>query len=176
MTLSRLAAGLAAVITALLLQATLVAPIFAPNPVSLPAVLVAVVAINCGPGTGMSLGFSAGLLADLGSAHPAGVLALAWMVLGLVTGSLARPTRGFVRNGLIVAISVAVISGAVTVGLDALGSAGASLSGAVTQLPWTLLGDAGLALVLVPIARAFLGSVAMRSAAPSRPRPVLPRG
>ena len=37
----------------------------------------------------MSVGFSAGLLADLGSHHPAGVLALAWLLLGLGCGLLA---------------------------------------------------------------------------------------
>ena len=93
MTRARVAAALAAIITALLLQATLVAPVTAPWPVSLPAVLVAAVALVDGPATGMSLGFAAGLVADLGSHHPAGVLALCWLGVGLLLRHARRPAQ-----------------------------------------------------------------------------------
>ena len=94
MTRSRIAAALAGILTVLLLQATLVAPVCTPFAVSLPAVLVAAVALVDGPATGISFGFAAGLMADLGSRHPAGVLALCWLGVGL----RARPDQSRVRR------------------------------------------------------------------------------
>jgi cell shape-determining protein MreD len=168
-TFSRCAAAMAAVLTALLLQATLVAPLAGMAAVSLPAVLIAVVALLCGPGTGMTLGFSAGLLADLGSSHPAGVLALAWMGLGLALGTLAQPTRTLWRQTVLVAIAGAVTALAVSAGLRLVDVGGVALSRAVTDSPWVALGDAILALVLVPVCRAFLASPALRPARVSQP-------
>jgi hypothetical protein len=77
---ARVAAALAALLTALLLQATLIGPVTMPLPVSLPALLVAAIALVDGPGAGLAFGFAIGLIADLGSEHPAGVLALCWLL------------------------------------------------------------------------------------------------
>jgi len=41
----------------------------------------------------MSLGFTAGLVADLGSAHPAGGNALMWLAVGTVCGMARDPRR-----------------------------------------------------------------------------------
>jgi cell shape-determining protein MreD len=176
MTPARLAAAIAAVITALLLQATLVAPLTVSVPISLPAVLVAVVALQCGPGTGMSLGFSAGLLADLGSTHPAGVLALAWLGLGLAGGMLAQPARSVFKQAGLAALGATIAAAGVTTLLALLGPSGSRLDQVLPQTPWTLLGDAVLALAVGPAARAFLASAALRPAQSSQPRRVLPRG
>ncbi|MEP6851326.1 MAG: hypothetical protein ABJA87_01460 [bacterium] len=81
-------AGLAAIVTVLLLQATVIGPLTVPLPVSLPAVLVAAVGLRAGPAAGIGFGFSAGFLGDLGSDHPAGVLALVWLGVGLTAGVL----------------------------------------------------------------------------------------
>jgi hypothetical protein len=86
---------LAALLTALLLQATLVGPLAMSVPVSLPAVLVAAVALVDGPATGMSFGFTVGLFADLGSSHPAGVLALSGVKLLNVPGGSYVIAIGF---------------------------------------------------------------------------------
>jgi cell shape-determining protein MreD len=179
-TFSRIAAAAAAVLTVLLLQATLVAPVTSPLPVSLPAVLVAAVALCSGPGTGMSLGFTAGLIADLGSAHPAGVLALAWLGLGLGCGLLGDPDRRLVKQVLIAGTSCAVVASVVTVLLAVLDSTGTSVGGAAAtalgQLPLTALGDAVLAGAVVAVVGVFLRSAALRPARPPAPRGAVPRG
>jgi rod shape-determining protein MreD len=157
---ARAAAALAAIPTALLLQATLVAPASMSAQLSLPAVLVAAVAMQSGPGTGMSLGFATGLLADLGTGHPAGVLALCWMGLGLLCGLIVRPMAAqIVLIGVLcgVAGSVAVLL------LTALGSSGATAASAAGAFLPTVLGDALLALIVSPVVRWFLRSDALRA-------------
>jgi cell shape-determining protein MreD len=163
----RVAAALAAMITALLLQATLVAPVTYPWPVSLPALFVAAVALREGPGTGMSLGFATGLVADLASRHPAGLLALAWLGVGLAGGLLAD--HGRVRRDALVAGALCAAAGALTSLALGVLSGTASVSGVVATaraaVP-TLLVSALLALALVPIVRAMLGSDALRARRP----------
>jgi len=173
---SRLAAAVAAVFTALLLQATLIGPVTAPVPISLPAVLVAVVALYSGPGTGISLGFAAGLLADLGSAHPAGVLALAWLGLGLAAGMLADPDRSWVRQALLAGTGCAVVAAGVTVLLALLDSSAADGAAVLVHLAPTALGDGLLAVLLIPAARSLLASPALRSSRAATTRRALPRG
>ena len=164
MTATRVAAAVAALITALLLQATVVAPATYPWPVSLPAVLVAAVALVDGPGTGMSLGFAAGLIADLGSHHPAGVLALCWLAVGVVCGTMSV-LRSVRRDALLAGVVCAAAS-AVTIVLLDLGNGSVDLIAAVRYLAPTALVDTALALVLVPVVRAALCTEALRSRAP----------
>ena len=76
----------------------LVGPLTVPVPVSLPALLVAAVALVDGPGVGMAFGFAAGLLADLGSEHPAGVLALCWMAWAWSAGCARHPAPYGLRD------------------------------------------------------------------------------
>lgn len=162
---ARLAAALAALLTALLLQAAVVAPLTLPVPVSLPAVLVAAIALVDGPATGMSFGFAAGLLADLGSEHPAGVLALSWLGLGTVAGMAAarRSVRG---DAATAALLCAGASAAATLLLVAVHAGGASGWLAVREAVPAGLGDALLALAVVPAARAFLHSDRLRAPHP----------
>lgn len=158
----RIIAALAAIITALLLQATLVAPLTMPVPISLPALVVAAIALSDGPGAGLSFGFAAGLLADLASAHPAGVLALSWLIVGVVCGLGADGTSA----RLDAAIAAGVCSAA-SVGTAALllvtHSAGATLGQAVHDVVPTLLGNALLALPLVPLVRRALRNPSLRA-------------
>jgi rod shape-determining protein MreD len=166
-TRARVAAALAAILTALLLQATLVAPLTIPMPVSLPAVLVAAVALVDGPGSGMAFGFTAGLLADLGSTHPAGVLALCWLGIGLVCGRAAD--RFSVRRDAAMAAAVCALAGlAATVLFAIVNSGGASVADGFVRVIPSGLGDALLALAVVPIVRMFLRSDVLRA-----PQPVL---
>lgn len=159
MTRHRVAAGCAAMITALLLQATLIGPVTLPVPVSLPAVLIAAVALVDGPGVGMALGFSAGLFADLASTHPAGVLALSWLGVGLACGLLAD-RRGVRADAAAAALVCAVAAAAAELLLATISGAGAA--DALRYLVPTALGDALLALAFVPLVRAFLHSDRLR--------------
>jgi len=166
-------------ITAQLLQATLVAPVTVPAPVSLCAVLVAAVALAGGPGTGMAFGFAAGLLADLASRHPAGVLALCWLGVGLVVGRFADPyaggpdfsglgarRRGIRMDVIITAVAATVAGFAATVVLLVIGSDGTTAAGLLPHAAGALLGDAVLALAVVPLVRAAAGSRVLRRPAP----------
>lgn len=161
MTRLRLAGAAAAVLTALLLQATLVAPITAPVPVSLPAVLVAAVAMVDGPGAGLAFGFAAGLVADLGSAHPAGVLALVWMGVGVLCG-LSADRRSVRRDALTAAVVCGVASAVVAVLLAVVHGAAPSADALRWLLP-AAGGDLVLAVLLVPLTRRMLRTETLRA-------------
>lgn len=168
MTRIRAIAALAAIITALLLQATLLTPLTMPVPISLPAMIVAAVALSDGPGAGLSFGFAAGLLADLASDHPAGVLALSWLVVGVVCGLAADGTS--VRLDAAIAAGVCTAASfATAVLLLVTGSAGATAAQAVHDIIPTLLGNALLALVVIPLVRRSLRNPSLRALRPAPP-------
>jgi rod shape-determining protein MreD len=158
---ARFVAALAAALTALLLQAVLVAPVTAPWPVSLPAVLVAAVALIDGPATGMSFGFAVGLLADLGSNHPAGVLALCWLGVGLLCGTLAD-RRGLRRDAVTAGVVCAAGSFVATLVL-AVVHAGAQATDAFTYALPAAAGDVVLALGVLAVARRMLRTDSLRA-------------
>ena len=158
---ARLAAALAGVLTALLLQATLIAPVAGAIPVSLPAVLVAAVALVDGPATGMSFGFAAGLTADLGSQHPAGVLALCWLGVGLVCGTVAERRR--LRRDAVTAGLAAGFAGAAALLLLALVHRAGSVHDAAVYTAPAIAGDIVLALVVVAIVRRMLATDGLRA-------------
>jgi rod shape-determining protein MreD len=175
MTFSRAIAALAAMLTAMLVQAALIAPLTLPIPVCLPAVVVAAVAMVDGAGVGMAFGFTAGLLADLASVHPAGVLALCWLVVGLTCG-LAADRVSVRRDAAIAACVSAVAASTSVLMLTALHADGATAARAVSDFVPTVLGDALLALLLVPIARGLLGSGSLRRAQSTEPPLLLGAG
>jgi cell shape-determining protein MreD len=162
MTPRRIAAAIAAVLTALVLQASFIGPVAVPLPISLPAVLVACIALVSGPGTGISLGFTAGLLADLGSEHPVGLLALAWLGVGVAAGILGEQLHS-TREGAVVAGVLAAIASALGgLVLLVVHQADATL----WQVGWRAIpaavGDGVLAFALLPIVRAMLRTPALR--------------
>jgi rod shape-determining protein MreD len=157
----RLAAAIAAIITALLLQASVIGPATLPLAVSLPAVLVAAVALVDGPASGMSFGFATGLIADLGSQHPAGVLAICWLGVGVVCGALAD-RRSLGRDALVVGIVCALAAVTATVLLVVVRSAG-SIADAVKYAAPTGLGDAVLAIAVVALVRRMLRTDRLRA-------------
>lgn len=164
MSRARLVAAMTGMITALLLQAALVAPVTAPWPVSLPVVVVAAVALVDGPAAGMSFGFATGLLADLGSNHPAGVLALCWLGVGLLCGMVADRRslrRDAVTAGLVCAVgtSLATIVLAVT-------HSGAHATDAIVQVVPTAVGDALLAFAALALVRRMLRTDSLRAPHP----------
>ncbi len=162
MTLSRVAAAHAAILSALLLQATLVAPEATSTQVSLPAVLAAAVAVNCGVGTGISLGFAAGLVADLGSTHPAGVLALCWLGVGVLCGLLVESARTLRAQVVLIGVVCGFSGSVAMLVLSALGASGATVEAAARGLLPTIAADLLLALIVTPIVRRFLRSQALR--------------
>lgn len=164
MTRSRLVAALTAMVTVLLLQAALVAPVATPWPVSLPAVLVAAVALVDGPATGMSFGFATGLLADLGSRHPAGVLALCWLGVGLVCGMLAAH-RSLRRAAITAGVVCALGTSAATILLVVTHSGAVALDALTYALP-TAAGDALLAFGVLALARRMLRTESLRAPHP----------
>jgi cell shape-determining protein MreD len=165
---ARVAAALAALLTALLLQATLIGPVTMPLPVSLPALLVAAIALVDGPGAGLAFGFAIGLIADLGSEHPAGVLALCWLGVGLVCGLCSNAHVPVLRDVVIAGAVCGAASIVATELLAALDAGPTSLDTAVRSGILATLVDLGMALALVPLVRLFLHSDTLRA-----PRPVL---
>jgi cell shape-determining protein MreD len=154
-------------LTALLIQGTLVVPLTTPMLISLPAVLVAGVALVDGPAAGMSFGFALGLIADLGSRHPAGILALSWLGLGLVAGQLAG--RRSVRSDAVVGATLCAITALVTaVLLTVVHADGATVLAGVRTVVPTFLCDALIAIVVFPLARGLLRADALRPARSSR--------
>lgn len=155
--ITRLSAAIAVALTALLLQMTLIGPLTPWAPASLPAVVVAAVAITAGPGAGLSMGFSLGLLADLGSSHPVGVLALTWLGLGAVVGRYADPRRAR-TSAITLAATGAAVAG---IGAELLLALVQAHSIAVPSLPRqlviALLLDTALLVLVLPAARSILG-------------------
>ena len=158
----RLLLAATSALTALLLQATLIAPLSQPIAISLPAVLVACVAMVDGAGTGLAFGFVVGLLSDLGSAHPAGVLALAWMCVGLFCGTIAAQQSTW-RDAVAAGFACGLATLGATLLLVVIGSGGATAFGALVDVVPAAIGDAFVAIVLVPITRAFLRSERLRA-------------
>lgn len=161
---ARLVAAMAAILTALLLQATVVGPVALPWVVSLPAVLVAAVALTDGVAAGMSFGFAAGLVADLGSHHAAGILALSWLALGLGCGRISGRHR--LRRDVVVAAGAAALSTAVAALLVVVTAVTGDVVGIAGMLFPTFLGDLLLALLVVPLVRRMLGSDSLRAPHP----------
>jgi cell shape-determining protein MreD len=167
-TRARIAAAIAALITALLLQATLIGPLTMSLPVSLPALLVAAIALVDGPGAGIAFGFATGLVADLGSEHPAGVLALCWLGVGLLCGLCSAHGAPVLRD-VVVAAGVCGVSGVVaTILLAVLDATPTTADTAMRSGILATLLDVALAVALVPLLRFFLHSDTLRA-----PRPVL---
>jgi cell shape-determining protein MreD len=161
---ARVAAGAAGVVTALLLQATVVGPVCAPLAVSLPALLVAAVALEDGPATGMSFGFITGLVADLGSRHPAGVLALCWLAVGLLCGTVAD--RHSLRHDAVTAGVVTAVAGGVAGLLLVVVHRGGTAREVAAHLLPALAVDVLLAFVVVALVRRMLSTDTLRAPSP----------
>lgn len=122
MTARRFLLAAATVLTALLMQTTVVTQL--PLPGAAPDLLIVLVvayALTEGPLSGLTTGFIAGLLADLSADHELGRLALAYALVGYVTGLLEDDTE---RSTLLPFAAVAL--GAVT-GLFVFAAEGALL-------------------------------------------------
>jgi hypothetical protein len=167
-TRARVAAATAALLSALVLQATVVGPLTMPLPVSLPALLVAAIALVDGPGTGLACGFATGLVADLGSEHPAGVLALCWLGVGLGCGLCAVPGSTLRRDAVIAAAACGAASIAATLVLAVAGVDRTSVDAAVRYGILASAVNALIAFAVLAVTRVFLRSETLRA-----PRPVL---
>lgn len=168
MTRARVAAAVAALLTALIAQAGLVGPLAGAVPASVPALLVAAVALVDGVGAGVAFGFASGLITDLASQHPAGVLALCWLGIGLLCGRLRAPNARLRHDVVVAALVCGLATVVSTVLLVALGADGATLADAARYAVPAVLVDGLLALAVVPLVRLFLRTDRLRA-----PRPVL---
>jgi len=164
---SRVALAIASVLTMLLVQASLIGPLTFPVPVALPALVVATIGIYAGPGGAMSMGFATGLLADLGSEHPAGVLALCWMASGLlagIVGGLLTQRASGTRPIALAAASIATMSTFVSsLMLVVVGSHADSVSASLRHVIPSFLLHALLALPVVPFVRLLMRRQGVRS-------------
>ena len=159
----RLIAAVAAIATVLMVQAGLVSALTAPLLVSLPAVFVAVVGVNAGPTVGMTIGFTTGLFADLGSEHPAGVLALCWLALGLGCGVLAESAYSVRLQLLLITLAAGAASGLAGALLSVLKSPGVDLATVVRLSAPTTALDAMLALLIYGPVRTVLRADGLRA-------------
>ena len=157
----RLLLGAVTVVTGLLLQTTVLARL--PLPGGLPdllLVLVVAFALVEGPLSGAVTGFVAGLLADLGSDHELGRLALVYVLVGYVAGLLHddRPRSWLLAPAVTAAASAVAVTVYALEGLllgDPRITAGAFwpvLAGAVA---WSAL----LAVLAVPLVSALVSRV-----------------
>jgi cell shape-determining protein MreD len=151
-------------------------PLTAPLAISLPAILVAAVGIEAGPSAGLSVGFSTGLLADLGSQHPAGLLAIAWLFLGTVCGLFAEARRRAARSIAIVTVATTIVSIVVVIGLGLFNAPPFAVGDAIRLTAPTLVGDGVLALLLIPAVRAMLRALRVRAPRPSTAAAAIPVG
>jgi hypothetical protein len=113
----------------------------------------------------MSFGFAAGLAADLGSQHPAGVLALCWLGVGLVCGTVAGRHS---RRQDAVAVGIVCGAAAAVAGLllAVVGNSGSALPGVLLYSAPAALGDAALAFVVVALVRRMLHADSLRAPHP----------
>ncbi|HVQ94540.1 MAG TPA: rod shape-determining protein MreD [Mycobacteriales bacterium] len=122
----------------------------APN---LLVVLVVGVALAAGASAGMAAGFATGLLADLSSAHPVGVLALCFGLVGFLAGLLDADTeRGVVRAFAVVAVAAA---STYLIYLGLLAVLHRPPAGGLADLPSTVLYDVMLTPFVVPVVAAL---------------------
>ena len=105
---------------------------------------------------------SDGLVADLGSSHPAGVLALSWLGLGLVCG-LAGDVRALLGDVVIAAVCCALAALFAGLLLAVVHAGGATGWAAVRGTLPAGVGDALLALAVIPLVRAFLLTQTLRA-------------
>lgn len=107
------------VVVAVVLQETVVERLPLPGAApDLVLVLVVAVALLRGPRTGVVTGFAAGLLADLGSDHELGRLALVYVLAGFLAGLLEDDVQGSV---VVPAVTGAVAAAVAVLGYAAVG-------------------------------------------------------
>jgi rod shape-determining protein MreD len=143
----------AAVVLAIVLQGSLLARLPLPGgEPSLLLVLVLAVALAAGASAGMAAGFGTGLLADLGSAHPVGVLALCFGLAGFLAGLLdADSQRSVIRPLVVVAVGAA---GTYLAYAGLLTLLNRPAAGGLADLPSTVVYDVMLTPFVVPVVAA----------------------
>jgi rod shape-determining protein MreD len=142
-----------AILLAVVLQGSLLGrlplPSGAPN---LVLVVVLAIGLAAGASAGMVTGFAAGLLADLGSAHPVGVLALCFAVAGFLAGLLEADTDRSLLWPL--AVVAAASAGTYLVYLGILAVLHRPAAGGIGDLPGIVLYDVMLTPFVVPVVAA----------------------
>ena len=147
----RYAAGAVAAPLAVALQGTLIArlPLPGGGP-NLVLVFVVGVALAAGATAGMAAGFGAGMLADLLSAHPVGVLALCFALVGFMVGLLDTSSERSIFWPVVVTALAAAGSYLAYAAVMSLLRSG-STSSTLGVLPETVLYDVMLTPFVVPV-------------------------
>lgn len=155
MSVLRAAAAVLAVALAVVVQGTVISrlPLPGGGP-NLVLVLVIGIALAGGATAGMAAGFGAGLLADLLSAHPAGVLALCFALVGFLVGLLDTSSDRSVFWPVVVTAVAAAGSYVVYAAVMSLLHAGVGGS-TLDMLPTTVLYDVMLTPFVVPVVAAL---------------------
>lgn len=146
-----LASGAVAIVLAVVVQGTLIArlPLPGGGP-NLVLVLVVGVALAAGATAGMAAGFGAGMLADLLSAHPVGVLAMCFGLVGFMVGLLDTSSERSIFWPVVVTAVAAAGSFLVYAAVMSLLRSG-STSSTLSVLPGTVLYDVMLTPFVVPV-------------------------
>ncbi len=150
---ARLLVAALTIVVALALQTTVFSRLPLPGGTpSLLLVLVVACALVGGVPWGVGMGFTTGLAADLLSNHPAGLLALVFLLVGWVVGLVEADGTHLVLRGIVAVALSAVGSFALYVGLLALiGPDRVQWASQLADLPTTVLYDVILTPVVVPL-------------------------
>lgn len=153
---TRLAVAAVAIVLALAVQTTILSRLPLPgNQPSLLLVLVVASALAGGVPAGVGMGFATGLAADLISSHPLGLLALVFLLVGWVVGSIDLATERGVTTSLLIVAGAAVGSflGYLLV-LSLTASSGPDWGAQLTGLPAGALYDVMLTPFVLPVVAA----------------------
>ncbi|MFL6128924.1 MAG: rod shape-determining protein MreD [Mycobacteriales bacterium] len=151
-----------ALAVAVVLQSSVLARLPLPGGApSLVLVLVVAVGLIGGASAGLATGFAAGLLTDLLSAHPVGLLALCFALVGFVAGLLEADVERSVLLPMVV-VAVATLAVGLTY-LAVLGLLGRQAAGGIADLPGTAVYDVMLTPFVFPLV-----AVAARRFVPAR--------
>jgi len=151
-----LAAGAAAIIVALALQTTVFSRLPLPgNAPNLLLVLVVAAALAGGVPAGVGMGFATGLAADLLSDHPLGLLALVFLVSGLLVGRIEAPSERSVFWPVVIVAVTAIASFLVyLIVYELIGRHGVGWRSELRGLPEEVVYDVMLTPFVVPVVAA----------------------
>lgn len=141
---------------ALALQTTVLSRL--PLPGGRPDLLLVVVvaaALTGGVPVGIGVGFSIGLAADLLSSHPAGVLALLFLLVGAATGHIESERERSVFWSMLVVAIASVSAGIGYALLSSVVSGGGSWQQEIAGLPMAVLYNSMLTPFVVPLTAAI---------------------
>ena len=149
-------AAIVTIVVALALQTAILSRLPLPgHPPNLLLVLVVAIALAGGAVPGVWMGFAIGLAADLISSHPLGLLALVFLLVGLVVGRIEAESQRSVFWSIVVVAVMAVLAFALyLVVLTLLPGQEVDWRDQLSGLPAEVLYDVMLTPFVVPVVAA----------------------